>query len=66
MRKPRSVGSWGRSVRVAGVDVDESSRSRTDFGLACRVYQTQGRFSFNPPIQPEAWRPWGLLPDLMR
>jgi len=48
----RRLGFLGSpSVRVDGHDVDPSSRSGTDFGLQCRVYQHGERMSGVPPVE---------------
>lgn len=39
------------SVRVDGLDVDATARSRSDFGLQCRVYAFEGRLLAAPPMQ---------------
>jgi hypothetical protein len=47
----RQVGFLGSpSVRVDGLDVETGARSRADFGLQCRVYQTGGRLDGAPPF----------------
>lgn len=38
------------TVRVDGVDVDQTARERTDFGLQCRVYAVAGRLEGAPPV----------------
>jgi len=44
----QSVGFLGSpSIRINGVDVEPSARSRTDFGMMCRTYDGGG-------IPPEA------------
>ena len=40
------------TIRVEGLDVDDASRARTDFGLQCRVYSVDGRLAGAPPV---AW-----------
>jgi hypothetical protein len=40
------------TVRVDGLDVDAAARSRTDFGMQCRVYWADGKVVGAPPI---AW-----------
>jgi hypothetical protein len=39
------------SVRVDGVDVDPEAGDRTDFGLQCRVYQSEQGQSREPPVR---------------
>jgi hypothetical protein len=41
------------TVRVDGVDVDLSARSRRDYGLQCRLYPLDGKLVSVPP--PEEW-----------
>ena len=48
-REVRFLGS--PSVRVDGADVETSARSRADFGLQCRVYDSGGRLEGAPPVQ---------------
>ena len=50
------------SVRVDGTDVDVSARTRSDFGLQCRIYAMDDRVLGTPPIEwivealrPSAW-----------
>ena len=31
------------TLRIDGVDVDPTAGGRTDFGLKCRLYRTEGR-----------------------
>jgi hypothetical protein len=38
------------TVRVDGLDVESEARSRTDFGMQCRVYWVDGRVVGSPPI----------------
>ena len=40
------------SVRVDGVDIDPGAHERTDFGLKCRIYRSEGVQSAVPP---EEW-----------
>ena len=40
------------TVRVAGRDVDPEAAGRTDFGLKCRLYASQGGHRGTPP---DAW-----------
>ncbi|MBS1883473.1 MAG: thioredoxin family protein [Actinobacteria bacterium] len=40
------------TVRVDGVDVDPGVAGRTDFGLECRLYRSEGVVSRTPP---DAW-----------
>jgi hypothetical protein len=37
------------SVRVNGLDVDVSARTRSDLGLQCRIYAFEGRILGAPP-----------------
>ena len=46
------------SVRVDGVDVDSGACERTDFGMQCRVYSSDGHFTATPPA---AWIAAALL-----
>lgn len=39
------------SVRVDGLDVETSARSRAYFGLQCRVYDVGGRLEGAPPVE---------------
>ena len=39
------------SVRIDGLDVDASARTRSDFGLQCRIYVFEGRILGAPPTQ---------------
>jgi hypothetical protein len=38
------------TVRVDGLDVDTAARSRTDFGMQCRVYWVDGKIVGAPPM----------------
>ena len=40
------------TVRVDGVDVDPAAVDRTDFGLTCRVYRSEGA---PLPVPPDDW-----------
>jgi hypothetical protein len=48
-RRLRFLGS--PSVRIDGLDVDVTARTRNDFGLQCRIYACQGRILGAPPMQ---------------
>ena len=48
--RERFLGS--PTVRVNGTDVDPTAPPRTDFGLKCRIYRTEGGSS---PLPPERW-----------
>ena len=48
-KRLRFLGS--PTVRVEGVDVDESAQERDDFGLQCRVYSVAGKFEGAPPVE---------------
>jgi hypothetical protein len=48
--RERFLGS--PTVRVDGVDVDPSAGERTEFGLECRLYRSDGATS---PLPPERW-----------
>lgn len=37
------------TVRIDGADVDRSAAGRTDFGLKCRLYRSEGGASGLPP-----------------
>jgi hypothetical protein len=39
------------TIRVDGVDVDVGARDRTDFGLQCRVYSSDGHVVTAPPAE---------------
>lgn len=48
----RRVGFLGSpSVRVDGIDIETSARSRSDFGLQCRVYRAGKRLDGAPPLE---------------
>ena len=40
------------SVRVDGIDIEPAARTRTDFGLQCRVYESAGKLEGAPPVDP--------------
>ena len=40
------------TIRVDGVDVDQTAAARTDYGLQCRVYWVRGSLAGEPPV---AW-----------
>jgi hypothetical protein len=40
------------TVRVDGADIDPDAARRTDFGLECRLYRSEGAVSGTPP---DAW-----------
>jgi len=48
--RERFLGS--PTVRIDGQDVDPTARSRTDFGLECRLYRTEEGLARTPP---EEW-----------
>ena len=48
------------TVRVDGLDVEPSARSRKRFGMQCRLYSDAGTFAGAPPI---AWIELALLED---
>ena len=43
------AGGFYLTVRVDGADVDASAAGRTDFGMQCRVYGTNGELEGAPP-----------------
>ncbi|MDG6916243.1 MAG: hypothetical protein JRM85_01440 [Nitrososphaerota archaeon] len=45
-KKLRFLGS--PTVRVDGVDVDQTARESSDFGLRCRIYRVDGRMLGSP------------------
>jgi len=47
-KRLRFLGS--PTVRVDGVDVDGSAKSRDDFGLQCRIYSVGRRLEGAPPM----------------
>jgi hypothetical protein len=48
-RRLRFLGS--PTVRVDGVDVEQGSLSREDYGIQCRVYSVGGRYQATPPLE---------------
>lgn len=45
--RERFLGS--PTLRVDGRDIEPGADQRTDFGLKCRLYQTDGGFTGTPP-----------------
>lgn len=48
--RQRFLGS--PTLRVDGVDVDPAARDRTDYGLKCRLYRTEGG---QQPLPSDDW-----------
>jgi hypothetical protein len=46
-QRERFLGS--PTIRVDGRDIDPNAEGRDDYGLTCRIYQTAGRLTGQPP-----------------
>lgn len=64
-RRLRFLGS--PTIRVAGVDVDPDTKKRSDYTLACRIFQTQAGIAGQPDerwVREALIREAGLLPPV--